>query len=95
MVISNRFPTMTKVSLALLATVAATSIASQAFAASAYSSDGAASLRVVQKHKAPSVGKNPRKAFGMVGATSSRLDPNSPEAAGGGSLGYNRKLLEY
>jgi len=94
MVISNRFPTMTKVSLALLATVAATSIASQAFAASAYSSDGA-SLRVVQKHKAPSVGKNPRKAFGMVGATSSRLDPNSPEAAGGGSLGYNRKLLEY
>jgi hypothetical protein len=34
-------------------------------------------------------------AFGMYTAPSGRFDPNSPTATGGGSLGYNRKLLIY
>ena len=34
------------------------------------------------------------EAFGMT-AQPGFGDPNSPEATGGGSLGYNRKLLEY
>jgi hypothetical protein len=34
-------------------------------------------------------------AFGMYAAPSARFDPNSPAATGGGSLGYNRKLLIY
>ena len=34
-------------------------------------------------------------AFGMYSAPSSRFDPNSPAATGGGSLGYNQKLLIY
>ena len=35
-----------------------------------------------------------REAFGMAGS-SGFADRNSPEATGGGSLGYNRNLLEY
>jgi hypothetical protein len=34
-------------------------------------------------------------AFGMYTAPSYRFDPNSPAATGGGSLGYNQKLLIY
>ena len=34
-------------------------------------------------------------AFGMYAAPSYRFDPNSPAATGGGSLGYNQKLLIY
>lgn len=34
-------------------------------------------------------------AFGMYSAPSYRFDPNSPAATGGGSLGYNQKLLIY
>jgi hypothetical protein len=34
-------------------------------------------------------------AFGMYTAPSYRFDSNSPAATGGGSLGYNRKLLIY
>ena len=35
-----------------------------------------------------------RNAYGMEAPTLG-LDGNSPEATGGGSLGYNRKLLQY
>jgi hypothetical protein len=35
-----------------------------------------------------------RHAFGMS-AAQGFADPNSPAATGGGSIGYNRKLLEY
>ena len=34
-------------------------------------------------------------AFGMYTAPSDRFNSNSPAATGGGSLGYNRKLLIY
>lgn len=34
-------------------------------------------------------------AFGMYTAPAYRFDPNSPAATGGGSLGYNQKLLIF
>ncbi len=46
-----------------------------------------------QQHRA--VSRAGREAFGMAGQNGGFVDPNSPAATGGGSLGYNRKLLEY
>ena len=73
----------------IIAAVAAESIASPAFA---QSRDGASKDRqIVRQHQEPT-GRN---AFGMAVGSISQLDPNSPAATGGGSLGYNRNLLEY
>jgi hypothetical protein len=40
------------------------------------------------------VAKSARQSFGMA-ADRAVSDPNMPAATGGGSLGYNRKLLVY
>jgi hypothetical protein len=79
---------------ALIAAIVAASIVSPALAESAYSPDVAGKSRHVRKHQAASVHIRGRNAYGSA-VVGSGLDPNSPEMAGGGSLGYNRKLLEY
>ncbi len=50
---------------------------------------------VTAHHSAPFISNAGHEAFGMYVAPSSRFDPNSPAATGGGSLGYNRKLLIF
>jgi len=55
-----------------------------------------ASHHVTHSRSAAASTRSGREAFGM--ATEQGVgfsDPNSPAATGGGSLGYNRKLLQY
>jgi hypothetical protein len=95
MFISNRFATMTKLTLAVVAAVTTASIVSPAFAESSYHRDGSGKgPQVVRPHATPSHSKSARSAFGMASGAA-QWDPNGPEATGGGSLGYNRKLLEF
>jgi hypothetical protein len=54
---------------------------------------GAESNRRIQA--AGAIPRAARNAFGMSTGSPFTLDANSPEATGGGSLGYNEKLLEY
>ena len=54
---------------------------------------GAESSRRTQA--AGTISRDARNAFGMSTGSLFTLDANSPEATGGGSLGYNEKLLEY
>lgn len=82
-----------KFGLALIAAVFAAIIASPALAESAYSPDVSAKSRHARKHQAPSVHLRGRAAYGS--AQMGGLDSNSPEMTGGGSIGYNRKLLEF
>jgi hypothetical protein len=46
-------------------------------------------------HDSTALQNRGREAFGMAVPGGGFVDQNSPEATGGGSLGYNRKLLEY
>lgn len=89
---SNRSKTTAamKLTAALAISLMALSTAPSAFAQyepgasrhAKYSRDGAASTR------------SAREAYGMA-SEYGFTDPNSLAATGGGSLGYNRKLLEY
>ena len=86
---------LNKLTLTFLAAITTASIVSPAFAESSYLRDGAGKDRqVVRQHDAATRSKSARSAFGMASGPA-QFDPNSPEATGGGSLGYNRKLLEY
>ena len=53
-----------------------------------------ASRHVTHSRTAAASVKSGREAFGMASEYGFG-DPNSPAATGGGSLGYNRKLLQY
>jgi hypothetical protein len=96
MLTSNRFAKITKPTLAFIAAVATGTLVSPAFAQSVYQRDGAGANRhVVRQHVEPTVRKNGRGAYGMAAAPSSQFDRYSPAANGGGSYGYNEKLLSY
>jgi hypothetical protein len=98
MLTSNRFKIamFTKPALGLIAAVVAGSIVSPAFAQSSYHRDVAgADRQIVRKNVAHVSGRSGRDAFGMASGPSSQLDPNSPAATGGGSLGYNEHLLYW
>ena len=84
---------MTTAKLAAALTVALIAIgsASQASAQPGYAPGATHGKR---HHQDRAVSRAGREAFGMAGS-SGFADPNSPEATGGGSLGYNRNLLEY
>ena len=86
---------LSKLTLTFLAAVTAASIVSPAFAESSYLRDGARKgPQVVRQHTAATRTKSARNAFGMASGPA-QFDPNSPEATGGGSLGYNEKLLVW
>jgi hypothetical protein len=86
---------LSKLTLTFLAAVTTASIVSPAFAESSHLRDGAGKgPQVIRQHDAATRSKSARSAFGMASGPA-QFDPNSPEATGGGSLGYNRKLLEY
>jgi hypothetical protein len=96
MLISNRFAKITKPTLAFVAAVATGTLVSPAFAQSLYQRDGTgANRQVVRQHVEPTLKKNGRGAYGMTAAPSSLSDRYSPAANGGGSYGYNEKLLSY
>jgi len=96
MLTSNRFTTITKPTLAFIAAVATGTLVSPAFAQSLYQRDGTGAIRpVVRQQVEPTVRKNGRGAYGMTAGTSSQQDRYSPALNGGGSWGYNEKLLSY
>ena len=96
MLTSNRFVRITKPTLAFIVAVATGTVVSPAFAQSLYQRDGTdANRQVVRQHVEPTLEKNGRGAYGMTAAPSSQLDRYSPVLNGGGSFGYNQKLLDY
>ena len=85
---------ISKITLAFVAPIVAGCIASPAFAQPhRHRDETGAGRHVARQHEY--VSTQGRSAFGMGAGSSFRLDPNSPVATGGGSLGYNRKLLQY
>jgi hypothetical protein len=84
----------------------AKTLATAAFTASFIALTSAAPVYAQSGH-VPSAGRHHdrtashnrgREAYGMAVQSSSGggfADSNSPQATGGGSIGYNRKLLEY
>jgi len=87
---------ISKITLALVATIVAGGIASPAFAQPhRHRDETGAGRHVARQHEYPAASRQGRNAFGMGAGSSFHLDPNSPAATGGGSLGYNRKLLQY
>jgi hypothetical protein len=87
---------ISKITLAFVATIVAGCIASPVFAQPHRHRDEAGAGRhVVRQHDYPAANRRGRNAFGMGAGSSFQFDPNSPAATGGGSFGYNRKLLQY
>ena len=85
---------ISKITLAFVATIVAGGIVSPAFAQPhRHRDETGAGRHVARQHEY--VSRQGRNAFGMGARSSFQLDPNSPAATGGGSLGYNRKLLQY
>jgi hypothetical protein len=94
---SNQFKTTTVVTLAaaLAVSLMAVSTASPAFAQPnhPYASPDE-SRHVAHPRGSAASNRSGREAFGMT-TEYGFSDPNSPAATGGGSLGYNRNLLQY
>jgi len=87
---------ITKTTLTFIAAFVAGSIASPAFAQPhRHLDETGAGRHVARQHEYPATSRQGRNAFGIGAGSSFRLDPNSPAATGGGSLGYNQKLLQY
>jgi len=94
MLTSKRVKTViiTRPALALIAAISTGFIASPAFAQPHLQTGVTRKDREIVWHKASS---KSGRAFGMASNRAPQLDPNSPELTGGGSLGYNQKLLDY
>jgi hypothetical protein len=94
---SNRFKTTTAVTLAAALAVSfmAVSSTTSAFAQSShqYAPTGA-NRHLAHLRDGAASSRTGREAFGMAYGRGFS-DSNSPAATGGGSLGYNRNLLEY
>jgi hypothetical protein len=90
--------TITKLAAALAVSLIAIGSASPGYSQPAYAPGATHAHRHANGHQDRAVSRAGREAFGMVGQERGQegfADRNSPEATGGGSLGYNRKLLEY
>jgi hypothetical protein len=86
---------LSKLTLTFLAAVTTASIGSAAFAESSYGRDGAGKgPQVGRQYVAPTPRKNGRSAYGLTAGPSSQSDRYSPALNGGGSYGYNEKLLQ-
>ena len=94
---SNRSKTTTAVKLvaALAISLVAIGTAPSAFAQQShrYAAPGA-SRHVTHSRDGAVSNRSGREAFGMA-SEYGFSDPNSPAATGGGSLGYNRNLMQY
>lgn len=93
---SNRFKATTAMTLAAALTVSfmAVSTASSAFAQSSRQYAPGANRHLAHPRDGAASTRSGREAFGMA-YEHGFSDPNSPAATGGGSLGYNRNLMEY
>jgi hypothetical protein len=89
MLISNRAKTLA--TAAFTASFIALTSAAPVYAQSGYASGAG------RHHDRTATHDRGREAFGMAvqGSGGGFVDRNSPQATGGGSVGYNRKLLEY
>ena len=81
-----------------------TALATPAFAQSFCTCDGTGNVLkfannpITYQNQAPAIpaiGQSGLHAFAMVPGPSSAFNSNSPEATGGGSLGYNEMLRNY
>ncbi|WP_068014619.1 hypothetical protein [Rhodoplanes sp. Z2-YC6860] len=92
MLISNRAKTFRAKTLAAAAFTA--SFIALSSTAPVYAQSGYTPAR---HHDRTATHNRGREAFGMAVESSGGgfADRNSPQATGGGSVGYNRKLLEY
>lgn len=94
MLISNRVKTLA--AAAFTASFIALTSAAPAYAQSGYAPGAMHGGHHAGRHHDRTISHSAREAFGMVAPSGSGfIDSNSPAATGGGSLGYNRKLLEY
>jgi hypothetical protein len=83
--------TITKI---IFASAFALSVAAPAFAQSSSYGYRTGTDQQINRHQSAPV-KRGRNAFAMEAKSGSQIDPNSPEATGGGGLGYNQLLLQY
>ena len=92
MLISNRVTTLA--AAAFTASFIALTSAAPVYAQSGYAPGATHAGR---HHDRTASHKSGREAFGMAVQSGGGgfADQNSPAATGGGSLGYNRKLLEF
>jgi hypothetical protein len=97
--------------LALIAAVAAVGTASPAFAEFfnpqegtgnevpfSYQSTAPHNDKMAVRHNShgnSAIRRSGMDAFGMVSGPQTGSDPNDPALTGGGSLGYNRMILQY
>lgn len=86
--------TVTKLAAALAVSLIAIGTASPGYSQPAYAPGAAHTHRHANTHQGRAASSAGREAFGMAG-DQGFADRNSPAATGGGSIGYNRKLLEY
>jgi hypothetical protein len=93
MLISKKLKLSTLHAAALLLTLAMPTLVLPASAQSSRYDAGMGDNH--QPRKRPVISQAARNASDMEIGSSFGIDPNSPQATGGGSLGYNRKLLEY
>ena len=93
---SSRLITKTVVNLtaALAVSLIAVGTASSVFAQNSHQYAAPSASRHVAHSRDGSASNRGREAFGMA-TEYGFIDPNSPAATGGGSLGYNRNLLQY
>lgn len=89
---SNRPKTTTAVKLAAAFAISLVTLSTAPSAFAQYAPG--ASRHVTHSRDGAAATRSGREAFGMA-SEYGFSDPNSPAATGGGSLGYNRKLLEY
>jgi hypothetical protein len=88
--------TVVKLAAALAVSLIAAGTASSAFAQQSHQYAPGASRHAGHSRDGAASNRSGREAFGMASSTGTGFsDPNSPAATGGGSLGYNRHLLEY
>ncbi len=78
----------------IFASTFALSVAVPAFAQSPGYDYRTGADQQINRHQSAAV-KRARNAFAMEPNFGIHIDPNSPEATGGGSLGYNQLLLQY
>ena len=78
----------------IFASVFALSVAVPAFAQSSSYGYRTGADQQINRHQSAAV-KRARNAFAMESKFGIQIESNSPEATGGGSLGYNQLLLQY
>jgi len=86
--------TVAKLAAAFAISLVAVSTTPSAFAQQSHQYAPGATRHVKQSRDTAPSARGGREAYGMA-SEYGFSDPNSPAATGGGSLGYNRNLMQY